>query len=69
MEGTGGAFDFYELGFPLFDDNQNLFSPEEIKEKNMTIKKYQNKIDHIKNDKIKKSLIELTKVYKQKWKK
>lgn len=24
QEGTGGAFDFYELGFPLFDENQNL---------------------------------------------
>src|SRR5690606_503347 len=24
VEGTGGAFDFYELGLPLFDDNQNL---------------------------------------------
>ena len=23
-EGTGGAFDFYELGLPLFDENQNL---------------------------------------------
>ena len=55
-----------KLKFVSFDDNQNLFSPEEIKEKNATIKTYQNKIDHIKNDKIKKSLIELTKVYKQK---
>ncbi len=24
VEGTGGAFDFYELGLPLFDGNQNL---------------------------------------------
>lgn len=24
VEGTGGSFDFYELGLPLFDDNQNL---------------------------------------------
>ena len=24
VEGTGGAFDFYELGLPLFDNNQNL---------------------------------------------
>jgi adenine-specific DNA-methyltransferase len=23
-EGTGGAFDYYELGLPLFDENQNL---------------------------------------------
>lgn len=24
VAGTGGAFDYYELGLPLFDDNQNL---------------------------------------------
>ena len=24
VEGTGGDFDYYELGFPLFDENQNL---------------------------------------------
>lgn len=24
VEGTGGAFDFYELGLPLFDENYNL---------------------------------------------
>ncbi len=24
VEGTGGNFDFYELGLPLFDENQNL---------------------------------------------
>lgn len=24
IEGTGGEFDFYELGQPLFDENQNL---------------------------------------------
>jgi adenine-specific DNA-methyltransferase len=24
VDGTDGAFDFYELGLPLFDDNQNL---------------------------------------------
>ena len=24
VEGTGGAFDYYELGLPLFDKNQNL---------------------------------------------
>lgn len=24
IEGTGGEFDFYELGLPLFDENQNL---------------------------------------------
>ena len=24
VEGTGGAFDYYELGLPLFDEHQNL---------------------------------------------
>jgi adenine-specific DNA-methyltransferase len=24
VEGTGGAFDFYQLGLPLFDENHNL---------------------------------------------
>jgi adenine-specific DNA-methyltransferase len=24
VQGTGGAFDYYELGLPLFDENQNL---------------------------------------------
>ena len=24
VEGTGGSFDFFELGLPLFDENQNL---------------------------------------------
>lgn len=24
VEGTGGSFDYYELGLPLFDENQNL---------------------------------------------
>jgi adenine-specific DNA-methyltransferase len=35
VEGTGGAFDFYELGLPLFDDKQNLnekVSIEKIRE-------------------------------------
>jgi hypothetical protein len=54
------------LKFISFDDNQNVLSRSEKNEKNVTIKKYQTKINDIKNDKIKKSLIELTKVFKQK---
>ena len=53
-----------KLKFISFDDNQNFLMPN--KEKNVTINKYQNKIKDIKNDKIKKSLIELTKVFRQK---
>jgi hypothetical protein len=54
-----------KLKFISFDSNQNVISPEKNKVKNVTIKKYQSKIKDIKNDKIKKSLIELTKVFKQ----
>ena len=55
-----------KLKFISFDDDQNVLSRDEKNEKNVTIKKYQTKINDIKNDKIKKSLIELTKVFKQK---
>ena len=55
-----------KLKFINFDDNKNILHAEKNIEKNVTIKKYQNKINDIKNDKIKKSLIELTKVFKQK---
>ena len=55
-----------KLKFVSFDDDQKILISKNIIEKNVTIKKYQNKINDIKNDKIKKSLIELTKVFKQK---
>jgi hypothetical protein len=55
-----------KLKFISFDEDQNITFSEENEVKNVTIKKYQSKINDIKNDKIKKSLIELTKVFKQK---
>ena len=55
-----------KLKFISFADDQNSISSVKNTVKNVTIKKYQSKIDDIKNDKIKKSLIELTKVFKQK---
>ena len=55
-----------KIKFISFDDDQNIKSSEENNIKNVTIKKYQSKINVIKNDKIKKSLLELTKVFKQK---
>jgi hypothetical protein len=55
-----------KLKFISFDDDQNILTSNDDTEKNVTIKKYQTKINDIKNDKIKKSLIELTKVFKQK---
>ena len=55
-----------KLKFVSFDDNQNILSSDRDKENNVTIIKYQNKINDIKNSKIKKSIMELTKVFKQK---
>ena len=55
-----------KIKFISFDDDRSGFSSNEKNEKNVTIKKYQNKINDVKNDKIKKSLLELIKVFKQK---
>ena len=55
-----------KLKFVSFDDNQKILSSDTDKENNVTIMKYQNKINDIKNNKIKKSIMELTKVFKKK---
>jgi hypothetical protein len=55
-----------KLKFYTFDDENKSFSKENMDEENLTNNKYQKKIDDVKNDKIKKSLIELTKVFRQK---
>ena len=55
-----------KLKFISFDDEQRIFSKIDLRQENVTINKYQNKINDVKNDKIKKSLIELTKVFKEK---
>ena len=55
-----------KLKFVSFDDNQNILSSDTDEENNVTIIKYQNKINDIKNNKIKKSIMELTKVFKKK---
>ena len=55
-----------KLKFVSFDDNQNILSSDTDNENNVTIIKYQNKINDIKNNKIKKSIMELTKVFKKK---
>jgi len=46
-----------------FDDDQNNF--KKINKNNVTNNKYTDRINNIKNDKIKKSLLELTKIFKQ----
>ena len=49
-----------------FDDETKVFKKENIQDKIVTNSKYQTTINNIKNEKIKKSLIELTKVFKEK---
>ena len=55
-----------KLKFISFDDDQKIFSKKDRHQENVAIKKYQNKINDVKNYEIKKSLIELTKVFKEK---
>jgi len=55
-----------KLKFISFDDEQKIHVKNETHQKNVAINKYQNKINDVKNDKIKKSLIELTRVFKEK---
>ena len=55
-----------KLKFISFDDKQKIFLKKESDQENVAINKYQNKINNVKNDKIKNSLIELIKVFKEK---
>jgi hypothetical protein len=55
-----------KLKFISFDDAQTKFKKTDKNENYVTNSRYTNKIKDIKNDKIKNSLIELTKLFKQK---
>ena len=55
-----------KLKFISFDDEQKTSSSCEIKANNVAISKYRDKIKDVRNEKIKKSLTELTKVFKEK---
>ena len=55
-----------KLKFISFDDEQEMTSSSNTNIKNVAISKYQDKIKNVKNEKIKKSLTELTKVFKEK---
>ena len=55
-----------KLKFISFDDEQKTSSLNEINSNNVAISKYRDKIKDVKNEKIKKSLTELTKVYREK---
>ena len=52
--------------FNSFDDANKSLLNENSAEENVTNKRFQKKIDDVKNEKIKKSLLELTKVFKEK---
>ena len=54
------------LKLTSFDDEKIFTKIEKINDKNVTNDKYQKKIKDVKNEKIKKSLMELTKVFKEK---
>ena len=54
-----------KLKFISFDDAQTKFKKMDENENHVTNSKYTDKINDIKNDKIKKSLLELTKIFKQ----
>ena len=55
-----------KLKFISFDDEQKTNSSNETKSNNVAISRYRDKIKDVRNEKIKKSLTELTKVYKKK---
>tara|TARA_B100000700_G_C14784334_1_gene732821 strand:- start:61 stop:549 length:489 start_codon:yes stop_codon:yes gene_type:complete len=55
-----------KLRFISFDDEQKINVKIDSHQENVTNNKYKNKINSVKNNKIKKSLIELTKVFKKK---
>ena len=55
-----------KLKFTSFDDENKILLKEDNEYENVTNNKYQKKINDVKNEKIKKSLIELTRVFKEK---
>jgi len=54
-----------KLKFISFDDAQTKFKKIDKNENHVTNSKYTDRINNIKNDKIKNSLLELTKLFKQ----
>ena len=50
----------------IINDEKKTTRSENVSENNVTNYKYQKKINNVKNEKIKKSLLELTKVFKEK---
>ena len=55
-----------KLKFSTFDETNKFIDDKKNFKTNVTNNKYQKKINDVKNEKIKKSLLELTKVFKEK---
>ncbi len=55
-----------KLKFISFDEEQEMSDSSKTKVKNVAISKYQDKIKDVKNEKIKKSLTDLTRVFREK---
>ena len=55
-----------KIKFTSFSDENETHFKKNDNEQNVTNKKYQKKINDVKNEKIKKSLLELTRVFKEK---
>ena len=55
-----------KIKFTTFEDNQRILIEKKSLKKDVTKDKYKNKIEDVKNEKIKKSLIKLSKVFKTK---
>ena len=54
------------IKFTTFENENKIENKKSIEDKSVTNSKYINKLESVKNEKIKKSLIELTKVFKEK---
>ena len=65
MNGFFGYDVVEKLKFISFDDTQTKFKKKDENENDVTNSKYADRINDIKNDKIKKSLLKLTKLFKQ----
>ena len=55
-----------KIKFTTFENENKIENKKSIKYKNVTNNKYINKINNVRNDRLKKSLIEFTKVFRQK---
>ena len=55
-----------KLKFTSFDDQKKIFTKSDDNKENVTNNKYKKKINDVKNEKIKKSLLELNRVFKEK---